>query len=147
MGRSVRRGAIAILGALAFVVPVAACSSSESGKPVSITLKDYSITANPTSVAAGKVTFTVTNEGEFVHEMLVVKADSPSSLPLKADGSIDEDALGEANIAGEASDINPSKTAKLTLTLAAGKYLLICNRADGMIHHYKEGMVTPLTVT
>ncbi|MFZ4516704.1 MAG: sulfocyanin-like copper-binding protein, partial [Acidimicrobiia bacterium] len=116
------------------------------GKPVAVTLKDYSVMASPDSVAAGEVTFTVKNDGSFVHEMLVIKADSPAALPLKADGTVNEDALGEESIPGEASDINPGATAKLTLKLSAGKYLLVCNRVDGTKRHYHEGMVTSFTV-
>ena len=143
-----RRSAITVLAAMALVIPAAACSSSKSsGTPVNVTLKDYSVTASPDSVAAGKITFKVTNNGSFVHEMLVVKANSPSALPLNKDGTVNEDAIPAADRPGEASDIDPGKTADLTLTLSAGKYLLLCNRVDGTTSHYHEGMVTSFTVT
>ena len=44
---------------------------------------------------------------------------------------------------GEVSDIPPGKSGSLTVRLAPGNYLLICNQPN----HYKEGMWTKLTVT
>lgn len=149
MSRFTRKTAISVLVALAFVVPAAACSSSSKSNAttVNVVTKDYSIAATPTSAPAGDVKFTVKNEGSFMHEVLVVKADSTSSLPLNADGSINEEKLGEANIPGEVADIEPGQTKSETLKLSTGKYLLICNRMDGTISHYQKGMVLPFTVS
>jgi uncharacterized cupredoxin-like copper-binding protein len=114
---------------------------------VNVLLTDYAVTATPTSAPTGKLTFKVNNNGSFVHEMLVIKADSIAALPLKADGTVDEDAIPEAQIPGEVSDIGPGKSGSLTVTLPAGKYILLCNRVDGSISHYHEGMHTDFTVT
>jgi uncharacterized cupredoxin-like copper-binding protein len=60
---------------------------------------------------------------------------------------VDEEAIPESQRPGEVSDIQPGKSGSLTLTLAAGKYVLLCNRVDGSISHYHEGMHTDFTVT
>lgn len=150
MQRTLWRVTGSVLGVLALAVPIAACSSSSDssskGASVALTLTDYKIAESPESTPAGKITFKATNNGSFVHEVLIVKADSPAALPLDSEGIVDEDALGDA-IAGEISDINPGKVKSETLDLAAGKYVLLCNRVDGTMSHFKEGMVTTFTVT
>jgi len=146
---TVRKVLVVAAATLAVLAP-AACSSgsgSGDGARVSVLLTDYAVTATPASEPAGKLTFKVNNNGSFVHEMLVVKADSIASLPLKADGTVDEDAIPEAQRPGEVPDIGPGKSGSLTVTLPAGKYILLCNRVDGSISHYHEGMHTDFIVT
>jgi uncharacterized cupredoxin-like copper-binding protein len=43
---------------------------------------------------------------------------------------------------GEAGDIKPGQTKKVTLTLKPGKYVLLCNLAG----HYKAGQYAAFTV-
>jgi uncharacterized cupredoxin-like copper-binding protein len=115
------------------------------------------------TVAAGPVTFAVTNMGQLYHEFIVVANPDgidPGSLPV-ANNEADE-AQFEANIMGEApyatppivpddhkvgdSDhrMRPGWGAELTLDLKAGSYILICN-IEG---HYPSGkQYAPFTVT
>ncbi len=44
---------------------------------------------------------------------------------------------------GEAPDVHPGQTKKVTLTLKPGAYQLLCNIAG----HYKAGQYTGFTVT
>jgi uncharacterized cupredoxin-like copper-binding protein len=125
---------------------LAACGGS-SGKKVNVSEVDYKILPDATSVAAGKVTFKVTNNGTFTHEFVVDRAADVASLPLKPDGEVNEDSISDANHLGEVEDIAPGKSRSLTVTMTAGKYVLFCNRVDGTTGHFKRGMHTDMTVT
>jgi len=142
-----RRASYALVAALAIAtVACSSDSSSSSGSDTSTsgevasTVKDFSITLDPTEVAAGQVKFTINNEGPSTHEFVVVQTDTaPGDLPV--DGAlVSEDGI---DVIGEAEDIPPSTTVDLVLTLEAGQYVIICN-IEG---HYAQGMNAGLTVT
>ena len=142
-----RRASYALVAALAIAtVACSSDSSSSSGSDTSTsgevasTVKDFSITLDPTEVAAGQVKFTINNEGPSIHEFVVVRTDTaPGDLPV--DGSlVSEDGI---DVIGEAEDIAPGATPDLVLTLEAGQYVIICN-IEG---HYAQGMNAGLTVT
>lgn len=99
--------------------------------------------AQPAQVPAGPVTFHATNESKtLVHEMLVVKVpDFNVKLPYRAKTS--EIIERRIDKLGEIPDLRPGASGTLTLTLAPGDYLLLCNQPG----HYKGGMVTRLTVS
>ena len=67
------------------------------------------MTATPSSVAAGSVTFTVKNTGTIKHEMVVLKTDG-TALTINSDGKV-----SESTSVGEIGDIEPGKTASVTL--------------------------------
>ena len=142
-----RRASYALVAALAIAtVACSSDSSSSSGSDTSTsgevasTVKDFSITLDPTEVAAGQVKFSINNEGPSTHEFVVVQTDTaPGDLPV--DGAlVSEDGI---DVIGEAEDIPPSTTVDLVLTLEAGQYVIICN-IEG---HYAQGMNAGLTVT
>ena len=119
-------------------------TTAGNGTPVSVVVSDTkgtdapeTMTATPTSVPAGPVTFTVENTGTIKHEMVVVKLDG-TALTVGNDGKVSE----EGSV-GEIGDVEPGKTESTTLDLKAGQYELVCNIKD----HYKLGMHVPLTVT
>lgn len=118
----------------------ASTPDTSTSSEVTGTVKDYSITLDPTDATAGQVKFTITNEGPSTHEFVVVKTDTaPGDLPV--DGAlVSEDGI---DVIGEAEDIAPSTTADLVLTLEEGQYVVICN-IEG---HYSQGMNAGLTVT
>jgi uncharacterized cupredoxin-like copper-binding protein len=146
--------------ALALAAVVAGCSSgtaSPSAPPspsgtapaaVDVKLQEWAVVPAPASVPAGSVAFTVKNSGpNDVHEMVVVKTDlDPGALPAQADGSIDEAGAGVTAI-GEVEDVEVGGTKTLTVDLAPGKYVLLCNIVDGDEVHYKLGMRAAFTVT
>ena len=101
------------------------------------------ITTDSSSVQAGKITFDVENDSKsLVHEMLVVKVDSPAdALPYDDQAAkVYEDRVADF---GEVSELEPNQTGKLAVNLKPGHYLLVCN----MPGHYKMKMYTELTVT
>ena len=118
--------------------------------PVKVRLQEFTVKTDPSSVPAGPVDFKVKNKGSVTHEMVVVKTDG-APLPIKADGSVDEDQIPEANQVGEVEDLEPGDSKTLhTDPLEPGSYTLFCNvvQADGTtVSHYAEGMHTQFTVT
>lgn len=125
-------------------------SSAPAGAPVSVQLgeKDIShmyMTVDTTKIAAGPVTFTVTNEGVKKHEFVVLRTDTPASKfrIVSFEGEkdrIDEDADG-TNV-GETGDMEAGTTATLTMDLKPGHYALVCNLAG----HYRMGMFADFQV-
>jgi uncharacterized cupredoxin-like copper-binding protein len=105
------------------------------------------------TVAAGDITFEVVNGGTMVHEMLVLKTDTPADqLPVTdagdppvpvatgADKVSEDDSIGETG----APDMEPGTTRTFTINdMAPGHYVLVCNIAG----HYAKGMWADLTVT
>jgi hypothetical protein len=120
------------------------------GTPVEVTLDEWSITAAEESVAAGPVTFEVTNQGEEAHELVVVQADSPDDLEI-VDGQVDEAALPEGAFIGEVEGFPAGTDCEGTFELEAASYVLFCNileEHEGEPEsHVEEGMVTTLEVT
>lgn len=101
-----------------------------------------SIEVDKVSVAAGKVTFDVTNVSkETIHEMLVSPITGPDvTLPFNAtENRVDEEASGDL---GEVSELEPGKSGSLTLELKPGLYVLFCNIPG----HFNAGMWTTIEV-
>jgi uncharacterized cupredoxin-like copper-binding protein len=147
MNRVVLRAAMTI----AAVSIAGACSSGSSAKTVKVELSEYTIKATPAKIAPGQVKFEAKNVGGTEHEMVVIRFDDPSKLPVKPDGSVDEDAVAEASHVGEIEDIAVGSSKSTSFDLTAGKYVIICNvmqdqSGGSPISHYSKGMVTQFTV-
>ena len=110
---------------------------------VKVTLQEWSVIPAPASVATGAVTFEVTNSGpEDIHEFVVIKTDlAPGALPVDETGTVTEEGAG-MTVVDEIEDIPVGETQELSVTLAAGKYVLLCNiySADEQEAHYAMGM-------
>jgi len=97
----------------------------------------------PSTVKAGKATFTIANAGTTAHELLVFKSDlAPSAYPTNTAGAIVEDGAG-VTLLSDGDNIDPGKTQTRTVDLAPGTYLFVCNIPG----HYPQGMFTVVTVT
>ena len=106
-----------------------------------MTLKEWSLTPDKTSVPSGGETFVATNAGTVKHELVVIKTDlAPDSLKLSGD-EVDEKASGQK--IGEIEEFSPGKTERATFNLQPGKYVLFCNIPD----HYRQGVRTGFEVT
>ena len=126
---------VALLAVAAVVVPLALAAG---GGSVAVQLKEFKVTPKPTTVKAGRVTFTVKNTGSLTHELVVLKTNVPAAkLPVGANSRV-----SERTSVGEAGDVQPGKTKKVTLALKPGKYVLVCNIAG----HYKAGQYAAFTV-
>lgn len=117
---------------------------------VDVLLSEFIVEPDPASAAAGDVTFAVTNEGEEVHEFVIVKTDlAADALPTLEDGSFDEEGSG-VEVVDEIEDIEAGGDGQVTANLEAGSYVLLCNlveEEDGEAEsHYAEGMHVAFTV-
>lgn len=115
-------------------------TATAASNTLEVVLVDFAVRPGASSVAAGTVEFAVRNgAAETGHELLVLRSDAePGALP-QVDGRVDE---SQVEVVGEVEGLKAGAEASLSLDLAAGRYLLICNVAG----HYALGMVAPLTV-
>lgn len=115
--------AIALTGA-AFAV------AGGSATKVSVSLKEFKVIPLPAKAKPGAVTFSVKNTGKIAHELVVLKTTiAPSKLPKQGAKA------KEIGRVGRLASVKPGGTGKLTLTLKAGAYVLICN----LPAHYGAG--------
>jgi uncharacterized cupredoxin-like copper-binding protein len=133
-------------GAAAAPAGGAAVAASDTGATASVSdsvafkLDEYSIAPFAATARAGRVTITVSNDGDKTHELLVVRA--TGKLKVKG-GRVDEGALEKADrVVGEISDVAPGKAGKHTFTLRRGSYMVFCNLPG----HYRAGMRGTLVV-
>jgi uncharacterized cupredoxin-like copper-binding protein len=128
---------------LALALLVMSCTQpaadAPAGSQVVAEMADYKITVNVPSVKAGTIKIGVRNLGTMEHSFEVLKTDLPedkiptdvASAKAKEDGKV-----------GEIKSIPAGKSASVTIDLAPGKYVFICNVAS----HYQLGMHTGFTV-
>ncbi|MCI4656280.1 sulfocyanin-like copper-binding protein [Cryobacterium zhongshanensis] len=107
------------------------------------------LTIDRSSVHSGTVSFVATNDGSITHELVVLPlagTQAAGSRPISSDNEIDEtESLGEASAtcaAGAGSGITSGAAGWVTLTLAPGRYEVVCNLPG----HYAAGMYRELTV-
>ncbi len=112
----------------------------EGGEVVNVSLADFAVAMDRSTVQAGTVTFVVQNQGPSLHEIEVFSG-AGSGLILDAQRSV-ADTSG-LTLIDEVEDVLAGSTARLTVTLEPGTYLILCNLPD----HYEHGMWTSLTVT
>ena len=116
---------------------------------VNIMLQEWRMMSDKARVPAGKVKFSVQNRGQEVHELVLLKTNMAyDSIPLRKDGGIDEKNAGV--LVDELEDITSKSGKSMTVTLAPGNYVLLCNMVemeDGKLEeHYAMGMRVPLVV-
>lgn len=110
---------------------------------LTVTMSDFAFAPKEVTAPAGEITITAPNEGKAPHELVLIKSDlAPGALPTKANGEADEDAFTAADLPGEISETEAGATGTLTVTLPAGKYVMLCNVPG----HYKAGMYGTFTV-
>lgn len=145
-GGSVGRTVCGLVG-LMLILGLTACGD-DGGGSVDVSLQEWSVNPDPTSVSSGEITINVDNTGEEVHEFVIISTDlDPGSLPTVDDGSVSEDGEG-MEVVDEIEDIDPGTTSDLTVDLEAGSYVFLCNiyeEADSE-SHYQMGMRTAFTV-
>jgi uncharacterized cupredoxin-like copper-binding protein len=130
--------------------PVAAAAGTPASKPttpavaassggIQVGLAEWKITPGVTTVAAGSVTFDVTNDGTTAHEFVVLRTNTQSAdFPITSfegeTSRFNEDTAGK-NV-GETGDMEVGATKTLQIDLKPGHYALVCNLPG----HYGSGM-------
>jgi uncharacterized cupredoxin-like copper-binding protein len=114
---------------------------SSGGTTVNVRLVEFSVVPSPDSAPAGPVTFDAQNNGTIPHDFLVIKTDlAQDALPVdQSSFTVDTSHLDVLN---QPSPINTEDSQQVTLNLASGHYVLICNVAT----HYQAGMHVSFTV-
>ena len=105
---------LAVLGVVA--APALGSRTHASATAVTVTATEFKFKLSKTSVKHGSVTFTVVNKGKLAHDFKIAGKKTPL--------------------------IKPGKSAKLTVTLKAGKAAYLCTVAG----HAAAGMKGTLTV-
>src|SRR5438132_10675844 len=126
---------VTAVAALALLIVACAGPAAEAptGSQVVAELADYKITVNVPSVKAGAIKIGVRNLGAMEHSFQVLKTDiPPDKLPV--DGASAK--AKEDGKVGEIASIPAGKSSAVTLDLAPGKYVFICNIA----RQYQLGM-------
>lgn len=126
--------------------PGATDGGTPAGDAVVATLMEWSIDA-PTEYAAGDVTFTATNDGNFPHEFVVIRGDGYESLPLAEGGAIIEEELPDGALIDRTDRLSGGSSADLTVTLEPGNYVLVCNLGGGANSHAGQGQNLDITVS
>ncbi|MET3808325.1 putative cupredoxin-like copper-binding protein [Nakamurella sp. UYEF19] len=139
--------------------------SSLAGQRVDVTLADMGMTAmmggiapmgsrmmlnaSPATVTAGQVSLVASNVGWRTHELVILPLTEGATAGQRVvgpDGKVAEKgSLGEASgscAAGAGQGITAGQVGWVTLTLAPGRYEVVCN----LQNHYADGMHQEFTV-
>src|SRR6266508_2794832 len=129
--------------------PVGDASTADT--KVTVELSEWTVAPEPASVKPGTIAFEAANVGDDAHELVVVRADDPATLPRSGDGTVDEAKLPAGAFVGEVEPFPAKQRCQGTFALTAGRYALFCNiletEADGTKeNHYANGMRTSFEV-
>ncbi len=144
------------------------CAAPKSlpGPVVSVTLADMGMTqkmggtapmgahmmlrAAPATAPAGQISLVASNMGWRTHELVILPLAAGTAAGQRAAGSdgkvVETGSLGESSsscAAGTGEGITAGAVGWTTVTLARGRYELLCNLAN----HYADGMHQELVIT
>lgn len=107
---------------------------------IGIELGEFFVKPSSESTKAGEVTFQVENTGAASHEFVIYRTDEePDGLTQEGGAAT----LDEAKVVEETDELSAGDSTELTVTLEAGRYLLLCNLPG----HYQSGQVVAFEVT
>ena len=142
--RRPRRFIVATVAAA--IVGLSACTGgppAAHGPSLAVTIRDFQITASPSTATAGHLVLLVHDLGPSTHELVVVRTDLPAAqLPLRPDGLLVDEDSPQLHTVDELSELDVGDRARLVLNLSPGRYVLFCN-LEG---HYLGGMHALLQV-
>lgn len=115
----------------------AAGRGGDGGAPaagaIAADLTEFRIALGAQEALSGNVTFRVQNRGQIAHNLLIIKSDlAVPALPVSG-GRVNE---GQVQVVAKIADLAGGRSANLSASLQAGKYVLICN----VPAHYQSGM-------
>ncbi len=107
---------------------------------VAVSLIEFEVKPDPTSLVDGATQFTVANDGSVLHNFRVIASDLPADqLPISS-GAVDE---GQVDVVASIADFDAGQTQTTAVNLPPGSYVLICNVPG----HYSAGMHAAFEVT
>lgn len=125
---------------------------------VDVTAGDYAFEGLPAELPAGPTTFELANEGEEVHELILLR--KGEGVTLTAEELLElpeEEAMAQAEMVGSPAFAAPGDSAYTVKDLEPGEYIAICFIPTGMTGvdgpppdgppHAVHGMHAELTVT
>ena len=107
-------------------------------------VKEWAI-EGPAQLKAGTVSMSVTNPSTNRHEFKIIKG-VYAELPKTSNGAVDEEKLTSGAIVGKLDALTGGETKSLSVDLAPGKYLFVCNISFGPASHAERGQVLDVTV-
>lgn len=117
-----------------------ACAPATGDATIHVQLANDSIELSQDTVNSGRIVFATTNtSADLVHEIEVFSG-ATKGVILPVSSSVADTAGLE--LVDEIEDIVPGATADLTVDLAPGTYLVVCNLPG----HYAQGMWSYLEV-
>lgn len=129
--KRIAAGAIVMFAGATGASAAPAAQTAARATTVRVQLMEWMVMPSKSRVAAGKVTFAVTNAGKVKHDFVVLRTSlAPSKLPMSGAKA------KEVGRVGRTAAFGPKQTRRLTLTLKPGRFVLICNVAG----HYMAGM-------
>ncbi len=121
-----------VLLAVVALALVACGSKGPTATVVNVSMSEYKIELDKTSLPAGTIKFVVKNTGTLVHSFAIEPVGARNQ-PFELNGK-----------KSETGDVQPGQTATLEWTMnKAGEYQLSCYSPG----HFEQGMMTTLTVT
>ena len=104
----------------------------------------------PERVTGGVSRFEITNDGQIGHEIAILRVDADMSLPVGADGGLDEAALPEGSLVGEVEPFFGGTSCRGTFELEPGEYAFLCalvgQRGGNRSGHWGNGMLAGFSV-
>lgn len=142
---------LAFCATLAALLTLACSDSKGEGGEVTVTLDEWSITVDKESAPEGPIEFTIKNEGDREHDLVILQTEvAPDDLPTNEDGSADLD-TPDVDEVHTIDDIEDGDETSRTYTLDAGSYVLIDNRVEEIdgekVAFYDQGMRVGFTLT
>ena len=118
-----------------------ATEPAASETTIDVSLREFVVEPSIDTAPAGTITFNVTSDASIFHNLKVIATDlAPDALPVDdALFAVDEE---QVDVVASTADLDPGEQETLTVELAAGSYVLICNIPT----HYGAGMTVAFTV-
>lgn len=127
---------LAAVGAFALIGGASAAPTAGQAKIVTVTLSEWKLALSLKRVPAGKVTFVIRNKGKLPHETVMTRTNvAPAKLPTS-------NGIAKVKALAAVRNIAPGQTKRVTVTLKAGKHVLLCN----LPAHYQSGQYAGLVV-
>ncbi len=111
-------------------------ASGSLSQGVAVSLSEMHLAVSSETAPSGKVTFQIKNSGELPHELVVIRTDKDADeLPVEEVKVVER----RLKIVARSEHLQAAQEATLTVDLAPGHYVLICNLSG----HYEQSQFGP----